>query len=193
MNDNNNNDEDDDFPFNGLFSPIEKIFADFDRFFSGTPFVFSIPTEEFNNENSQSSTNLRDEVLKQDDHYGDENLDSTIEQHGFDGAFPKTFSSTSMMTTMQRETTPSGKCVIEKKIQHSSNQNENTKTETITKVCGDKHHTTIKQDGKIIREYGNSTIDELNQIDSSPDGNDNDNQPIISGNRHSDFFKKLFS
>jgi hypothetical protein len=96
-----------------------------------------------------------------------------------------------MITTMQRETTPSGKCLIEKKVQHSSNQNEKSKTETISKICGDKYHTTIKQDGNIIREYGNSTLDELDQIDSSP--NDDNNQPIISGNRHSDFFRKLFS
>ncbi len=92
---------------------------------------------------------------------------------------------------MQRETTPSGKCLIEKKVQHSSNQNEKTQTETISKICGDKYHTTIKQDGNIIREYGNSTLDELDRIDSSP--NDDNNQPIISGNRHSDFFRKLFS
>ncbi len=126
-----------------------------------------------------------------DDRYGDENLDSTIEKHGLKGAFPSTFSSSSMITTMQRETTPSGKCLIEKKVQHSSNQNEKSKTETISKICGDKYHTTIKQDGNIIREYGNSTLDELDRIDSSP--NDDNNQPIISGNRHSDFFRKLFS
>ncbi|CAF5086473.1 unnamed protein product, partial [Rotaria sp. Silwood1] len=70
---NNNNDDDDDFPFNGLFSPIEKIFTDFDQFFSGFPTIFSIPSQDFNNDNSQPSTNLRDEVLKQDvrsNHYG---------------------------------------------------------------------------------------------------------------------------
>jgi hypothetical protein len=63
---NNNNNDDDDFPFNAFFSPIEKIFADFDRFFSGFPTVFSIPSQDFNNENSQPSKSLRDEVLKQD-------------------------------------------------------------------------------------------------------------------------------
>jgi hypothetical protein len=120
-----------------------------------------------------------------DNHYGDENLDTTIEQHGLNSAFPRTFASSSMITTIQRETTPSGQCVIEKKVQQSSNQNENNKTETISKICGDKYHTTIKQDGKIIREYGNSTLNELDQIDSS--------QPIISGDKHSNFFKKLFS
>jgi hypothetical protein len=57
---------DDDFPFNGLFSPIEKIFADFDRFFPGFSTIFSIPSQDFKNETSQSSTSLRDEVLKQD-------------------------------------------------------------------------------------------------------------------------------
>ncbi len=87
---------------------------------------------------------------------------------------------------MQRETTPSGNCIIEKKVQHSSNNNTNNKTETISKICGDKYHTTIKQDGQIIREYGNSTLDELNKIDDS-------NQPILGGDKHSDFFKKLFS
>ncbi|CAF1569252.1 unnamed protein product, partial [Rotaria sordida] len=41
-------------------------------------------------------------------HHGDENLDSTIEKHGFNGAFPRTFSSSSILTTMKRETTPLG-------------------------------------------------------------------------------------
>ena len=127
-----------------------------------------------------------------DERYGDENLDSTIEKHGLNRAVPRTFSSSSMITTMQRETTPSGRCVIEKKIQHSSNQNENNKTETISKICGDKYHTTIKQDGKIIRQYGNSTMDELDEIDKLPNDDDN-GRPIIGGNRHSDFFKRLFS
>jgi len=63
---NNNNLDDDDDVFNGLFSPIEKIFADFDRFFSGFSTIFSIPSPDFNNEKSQPSTSLRDEVLKQD-------------------------------------------------------------------------------------------------------------------------------
>jgi hypothetical protein len=62
----NNNLDDDDDLFNGLFSPIEKIFADFDRFFSGFSTIFSIPSSDFNNEKSQPSTSLRDEVLKQD-------------------------------------------------------------------------------------------------------------------------------
>lgn len=193
MNENNGNDDDDEeFPFGGLFGPVEKIFADFDRFFSGFSSVFSIPSQEFNGENSQrsSSTNLRDEVLKQDTHSGDENLDSTIEQHGLRGAFPPTFSSSSTMTTMHRETTPLGRCIIERRVQQSLNQNEKNKTETVTKICGDKHHTTIKQDGKIIREYGNATLDELNQIDSSPS---DDNEPIVGGNKYSDLFKKLFS
>ena len=59
-------DDDGDFPLNGLFAPMEKIFADFERFFSGFPMIFSIPAEDFNHENSQSSTSLRDEVLKSD-------------------------------------------------------------------------------------------------------------------------------
>ena len=58
--------DDDDFPLDGLFAPIEQIFADFDRFFSGFSTIFSIPSQEFNDEKSQSSTSLRDEVLKQD-------------------------------------------------------------------------------------------------------------------------------
>ena len=66
MENNNIDDDDDDFPFNGLFAPVEKIFADFDRFFAGFSSVFSIPSQDFNNENPQQSTNLRDEVLKQD-------------------------------------------------------------------------------------------------------------------------------
>ncbi|CAF5026392.1 unnamed protein product, partial [Rotaria sp. Silwood1] len=47
----------------------------------------------------------------------------------------------------------------------------------MSKICGDKHHTTVKRGGKIIREYGNVTINELDQIDSS--SNDNNDQPII--------------
>ncbi|CAF4983958.1 unnamed protein product [Rotaria sp. Silwood1] len=53
----------------------------------------------------------------QNNHQSDENLDSTIEKHDFNGAFPRTFSSSSIITTMKRETTPSGRCVIEKQIQ----------------------------------------------------------------------------
>ncbi|CAF3824897.1 unnamed protein product [Rotaria sp. Silwood1] len=41
----------------------------------------------------------------QNNHDVDENLDSTIEKHGFTGAFPRTFSSSSIITTMKRETT----------------------------------------------------------------------------------------
>ncbi|CAF1486662.1 unnamed protein product [Rotaria sp. Silwood1] len=83
-------DSNDDFPFNGLFSPIEKIVTDFDRLFS----CFS--TTEFQN-----------------NHYGDENLDSTIEKHALNAAFPRTV----IITTMKQETTPSGRCIIEKQIQ----------------------------------------------------------------------------
>ncbi|CAF1502664.1 unnamed protein product [Rotaria sp. Silwood1] len=86
MEDNN----DDDFSFNGLFSPIEKIFVDFDWLFS------NFATTEFQN-----------------NHYGDENLDSTIEKHDLNGAFPRTV----IITTMKRETIPTGRCVIEKQIQ----------------------------------------------------------------------------
>lgn len=122
-----------------------------------------------------------------DNNIGDEILDSTIEQHGLNRAFPRTFSSSStMMTSIQRETTPSGQCIIERKIQQSSNENDQNQTETISKICGDKYHTTIKQDGKIIREYGNSTLDELNEIDSK-------SPSILGGDKHSDFFKRIFS
>lgn len=65
-NNNNNNNNDDNFPFGDLFAPLEKIIDDFDRFFSGFSTIFTIPSQDFKNENSQSSTNLRDEVLKQD-------------------------------------------------------------------------------------------------------------------------------
>ncbi|CAF3873582.1 unnamed protein product [Rotaria sp. Silwood1] len=41
----------------------------------------------------------------QNNHDGDENLDSTIEKHGFNGAFSRTFSSSSIITTMKQETT----------------------------------------------------------------------------------------
>ncbi|CAF4925527.1 unnamed protein product, partial [Rotaria sp. Silwood1] len=59
-------------------------------------------------------------------------------------------------------------------------------TETISKICEDKHHTTVKQDGKIIREYENATIDELDQIDSS--SNDNNDQPLLAGRNVRIFF-----
>ncbi|CAF3873984.1 unnamed protein product [Rotaria sp. Silwood1] len=85
-------------------------------------------------------------------HHGDENLDSIIELQGLNGAFPRAF----IITTMKRETIPS-----------------ESKTETISKMCGDKHRKIIKQDGKIIREYGNATINELDQVySSSTDSND---------------------
>ncbi|CAF4971056.1 unnamed protein product [Rotaria sp. Silwood1] len=151
-----NTDDDDDFPLNGLFSPIEKFFLDFDQLFFGFSTTFSIP-QEINNENPRSSTSLRDEVVKQEfrnNHHDDENLDSTIEKHGLNGAFPRTF----IITTMKRET--------------KSPQ---------TKIYGDKHDKTVKQDGKIIREYGNATTNELDQVDSSL--NDNNDQAIIYGNR----------
>ncbi|CAF5029397.1 unnamed protein product [Rotaria sp. Silwood1] len=48
-----------------------------------------------------------------DNHHGDENLDSTIEKHDLNKAFPRTF----IITTMKRATTLSGRCVIEKQIQ----------------------------------------------------------------------------
>ncbi|CAF3884622.1 unnamed protein product [Rotaria sp. Silwood1] len=89
-------------------------------------------------------------------HHGDENLDSTIEKHGLNGAFSRTF----IITTTKRET---------------------KSPRTISKICGDKHHKTVKQDGKIIREYGNATTNELDQVDSS--SNDNNDQAIICGNR----------
>lgn len=172
---NNDNNNEDNFPFTDLFAPLEKIIDDFDRFFSGFSTVFTIPSTQ----DSQPTGNLRDEVLKQDDHVGDEILDSTIEQNGL---FNRTFSSSSVITSIQRETTPSGQCVIEKKIQ----RNDRNQTETQSKICGDKYHTTIKQDGKIIREYGNSTLEELNQIDSQ-------SSPTLGGDKHSDFFKRIFS
>ncbi|CAF3604591.1 unnamed protein product [Rotaria sp. Silwood1] len=92
-------------------------------------------------------------------HHGDENLDSIKEIQGLNGAFPRTF----IITTMKREIIPSE-----------------------SKIYGDKHRKTIKQDGKIIREYGNATINELDQVYSS--SNDNNDQAIICGNRRSDFF-----
>ncbi|CAF3709297.1 unnamed protein product [Rotaria sp. Silwood1] len=53
------------------------------------------------------------EVSFVDNHHGDENLDSTIEKHDLNKAFPRTF----IITTMKRATTLSGRCVIEKQIQ----------------------------------------------------------------------------
>ncbi|CAF3834659.1 unnamed protein product [Rotaria sp. Silwood1] len=119
-------------------------------------------------------------------HHGDENLDSIIEIQGLNGAFLRTF----IITTMKRETIPSKRCVVKNKLNNHQNQNQNNKTETISKICGDKHCKTIKQDGKIIREYGNATINELDQVYSS--STDNNNQAIIYGNRRLDFFYKTF-
>ncbi|CAF3777934.1 unnamed protein product [Rotaria sp. Silwood1] len=102
-------------------------------------------------------------------HHGDENLDSIIEIQGLNGAFPRTF----IITTMKREIIPS-----------------ESKTETISKIYGDKHCKTIKQNGKIIREYGNATINELDQVYSS--SNDNNDPAIICENRRSDFFCQTF-
>ncbi|CAF2837542.1 unnamed protein product [Rotaria sp. Silwood2] len=63
--------------------------------------TFSILSQDYNNENPQALTN---------NHHGNENLDSTIEKYGLNGAFPRTFT----ITTMERETIPSERCVIEK-------------------------------------------------------------------------------
>ena len=57
---------DDDSPFDDLFAPVEKIFAEFDRFFLGYPSLFTVPPDDCQDQPSRSSTNLRDEVLKQD-------------------------------------------------------------------------------------------------------------------------------
>ncbi|CAF4014188.1 unnamed protein product [Rotaria sp. Silwood1] len=61
----------------------------------------------------KESLELRITMSQFYNHYGDENLDSTIEKHDLNGAFPRTV----IITTMKRETTPSGRCVIEKQIQ----------------------------------------------------------------------------
>ncbi|UJR07605.1 hypothetical protein I4U23_011893 [Adineta vaga] len=77
MNENNNNDEEDgEFPFVDLFGLMEKIFVDFD--------------DEFSSYNR----------------YGDENLNSIIENHSLSGTFSPTFSSSSTITSMHRKTTP---------------------------------------------------------------------------------------
>ncbi|CAF5007292.1 unnamed protein product, partial [Rotaria sp. Silwood1] len=97
-----------------------------------------------------------------DNHYGDGNLDSTIEKHGLNGAFPGTV----IITTMKRETQHHREdALLKNKFNNHQIKMKIYKTETISKICGDKHHTTVKQDGKIIREYGNVTMNELNQID----------------------------
>ncbi|CAF4021119.1 unnamed protein product [Rotaria sp. Silwood1] len=59
------------------------------------------------------TTNFHKLVSFVDNHHGDENLDSTIEKHDLNKAFPRTF----IITTMKRATTLSGRCVIEKQIQ----------------------------------------------------------------------------
>lgn len=214
-NDNNN----DDFPFNDLFGTVEKIFQDFDRMFFGFAFPDSnsMPRENPFNSIPQQSKSLRDEVLKDDpsssskcsslQHFllfcffflfvsfdsnkFDENLDSTISEYGFDQALTKNkySSSSSIKTRMERRLTPSGKCLIEKQIEESSDGNETTKKETISKICGENYHTTIKVNGQIQREYGNTSMEELDQIDSS--SSSSDAEKFTKG--YSEFFKKLFS
>ena len=74
-------------------------------------------------------------------------------------------------------------------MQRSLNDTNNHQTETISKICGEKYHTTIKQDGHILREYGNATREELDELDAD----EPPPPPIVGGNKHSDFWKKLFS
>ena len=59
---------DDHSPFDDLFAPVEKIFAEFDRIFLDYPSLFTVPPpDESQDQSSRSSaSNLRDEVLKQD-------------------------------------------------------------------------------------------------------------------------------
>ena len=80
---------------------------------------------------------------------------------------------------------PSGHCFLERQIQQSSTGNERSETQTESKICGEKYHTTVKQDGQILRQYGNATREELDQLDSSPKSD--------ATNIYSDFFQKLFS
>lgn len=172
---------DDEFPFNDLFGSVEQIFREFDRMFFG----FAFPNEEFSSSSSSSSTSsfssssLRDEVLKENQQF-DENLDDEISEY-----FPSRKSS-SIKTHVERRPTSSGKCFIEKQIEEISNGNDQTIKETTTKVCGENHHTTIKINGQIQREFGNSTIEDLDRIDSSSDS-------TKFTQTYSDLFKKLFS
>ena len=66
------------------------------------------------------------------------------------------------ISLVERQLTPSGKCWIERRIEESTEREE-----TISKICGEKYHTTVKINGQISREYGNATREQLDQIDSS--------------------------
>lgn len=122
---------DENWPFDQLFGPVEKIFAEFDRLFqNGVP--------------PSSSNDLRSEVLKDEEEFS---------------------SSSSWMNRVERQLTPSGKCFLETRIQQSTDQPD--REETISKICGEKYHTTVKINGQISREYGNATREQLDQIDSS--------------------------
>ena len=61
--------DNDDSSINDLFSPFEKLFGDFDKFFSGYPGIFIIPSNEdstFDQQSNSTSNKLRDQVLKSD-------------------------------------------------------------------------------------------------------------------------------
>ena len=181
------NDDENDFPFNDLFASVEQIFREFDRMF----FAFASPDDESSSSPS-SSTSLRDEVLKENFREStpvDENLDGQISQFGFDRTFPSSQSSSSVRTRLERRWTPSGQCLVERQVEETSNGNEQTIKETTTKVCGESHHTTVKVNGQIQREFGNATPEELDRIDSSS----SPSSTSKFSQTYSDLFKKLFS
>ena len=113
-----------------------------------------------------------------------------MNQHGLHGSFPS-ITSSSVITRIEREMSPSGHCFLERQFQQSSNGNERSDKQTESKICGEKYHTTVKQNGQILRQYGNATLEELDRIDASTTS-DND-RATDATSIYSDFFKKLFS
>ena len=94
------------------------------------------------------------------------------------------------MNRIERFLTSSGKCFLEKQIEQIKYSNENQQKETIRKVCGDQYHTTVRINGEIVREYGNSSLEELDRIDS----NIQENQSFNRFHQiYSNLFQKLFN
>lgn len=148
--------DDEQFPFNDLFAPFDRIFSDFDRLFSGLPTIF-VELDEQNK--SSRPTSLRDQVLKDErsSDRRDENLDDDFGKIAASSSFS--------INQFERRTTPSGKCFVEKKIDVQQTNGETQRRETINRVCGELHRTTVLVDGKIVREYGNASNEQLDQIE----------------------------
>ncbi|CAF0855535.1 unnamed protein product [Didymodactylos carnosus] len=185
--------------------------------------VFILPEPGVRSDDNQEENSLRDQVLKKDssstasnlpsffdsvfnqrlpnNNSEDENLDSKIEQHGLNSALidqqdqqqnPFLFSSSASSMSITGRTTPSG-CYEERRVKRDSTGVEEI---TTTKRCGDKFYGVVSKNGKVIRDYGNSTKEELDQIDMTTtvqdDEDEDDQPPVLGGDNRQSFFRKLF-